>query len=395
MLLKDLKVIDAASYVAGPAAATVMGDYGADVIKIEPLGGDGYRGLAARYRTDYNWMLTSRNKRSVALDIGQAEGQETLLALLDSADVLLVNFNSDQLKKYHLHYEDLKARNPRLIFAHITGYGTRGPEAGRRAFDVAAWWARSGIVDMMKPLGGAPVNGVSGVGDHASAMSLFGAIMLALYQREKTGEGCYVATSLAANGVWSNGMHLQAALAGYDLSVLLEEKGYRSPFSVSYKTRDNRYVILVGANPLREWPRICRALGHEEWITDDRFTDIGAIMKQRDNLRQMFAEEFLKLPLVEVVQRLDEEDATYSVIEKLADVIQDAHLIENDILIKTSSENADYQWTVNSPIEMRGIKKRAASEAPSVGQHTQEVLMEAGFSDAEISKLLKLGIIKK
>ena len=142
-MLQDLRVIDAASYVAGPAAATVMGDYGADVIKIEPPSGDGYRSLAARYRTNYNWLLTSRNKRSLALDITRKEGQDTLLSLIDSADVLLVNFNAEQLKKYRLTFDDLKRRNPRLIFAHITGYGTRGPEAGRRAFDVAAWWARS------------------------------------------------------------------------------------------------------------------------------------------------------------------------------------------------------------------------------------------------------------
>ncbi len=123
------------------------------------------------------------------MDISQAEAQEVLLRLLDDADILLVNFNSAQLKKYRLQYEDLKKRNPRLIFAHMTGYGTRGPEANRRAFDTAAWWARSGIMDMMKPFGGPPTNGVGGVGDNASAMTLFGAIMMALYRREKTGEG--------------------------------------------------------------------------------------------------------------------------------------------------------------------------------------------------------------
>lgn len=394
-MLQDLRVIDAASYVAGPAAATVMGDYGADVIKIEPPSGDGYRGLAARYRTDYNWLLTSRHKRSLALDISREEGQDTLLSLIDSADVLLVNFNAAQLKKYRLTYDDLKLRNPRLIFAHVTGYGTRGPEAGRRAFDVAAWWARSGIMDMMKPLGGAPINGVGGVGDHATAMSLFGAIMMALYQREKTGKGSYVATSLAANGAWSNGMHLQGAIAGYDLSAMLDAKGYRSPFVNTYKSREDRYVVLVGPNSEREWPRICEAMDRPDWLSDPRFVDMAAIMKQRDEVKQMFAGEFAKRTLNELVRVLDENDVTYSVVEKLQDVLQDAHLIENDVIVKTASDNPDFQWTINSPIEVGGVSKKPVTEAPEVGQHSRVVLGEAGFSEAEIDKLVGLGVVKE
>ncbi len=394
-MLNDLKVIDVASYVAGPAAATVMGDYGADVIKIEPPDGDGYRRLASRYRTDYNWLLTSRNKRSLALDITEAEARKVLHKLIDEADVLLVNFNSSQLTRYNLRYEDLKVRNPRLIFAQITGYGTRGPEAERRAFDTAAWWARSGILDMMKPYQGAPTNGVGGVGDHASAMTLFGAIMLALYRREKTGKGSYVATSLAANGAWSNSMHLQGAIAGYDLAALLDEKGYRSPFFNPYMTRDNRYIVLVGPSPQREWPLICKALSRTAWIDDPRFTDIAAIMKQRDMVGQMFAEEFAKYTLVELVKKLDEADVTYSVVEKINDVLHDAQLIENDIIVKTDSANPDFQWTVNSPLEVDGVKKRKVQEAPDVGQHSREVLYEAGFSEAEVTKLIDLGFVRE
>ncbi len=224
-MFEDITVIDAASYVAGPAAATVMADYGANVIKLEPPKGDAYRGLAARYRTNYNWLLTSRHKRSLALDIRQTEGQELLHQMLKTADVLVVNFNVTQLEKYQLEYEKLKQINPRLILAQITGYGNRGPEADRRAFDVAAWWARTGIMDMMKTPGELPPLGAGGVGDHATAMTLFGAIMMALYRREKTGHGSFVSTSLAANGVWSMGMHVQGMIAGYDPTDLLKEKG--------------------------------------------------------------------------------------------------------------------------------------------------------------------------
>lgn len=392
-MLQGLRVIDAASFVAGPAAATVLGDFGANVIKVEPPKGDSYRELAARYRSNYNWLLTSRNKRSIALDLSRKEGQEAMLTLIDSADVLVVNFNEDQLRKYQLDFESLKKRNPRLILAQITGYGTKGPESKRRAFDVAAWWARSGIMDMMKPFGAAPTNGVGGVGDHASAMSLFGVIMMGLYQREKTGEGSYVSTSLAANGIWSNGMPIQGAIAGFDLAALLDEQGFRNPFVISYKTREGRYIVLVGPNPQREWPRLCQALGRDDWLLDERFSDMKKIMSLRDEVRQMMADEFAKRKLNDLVSALSEADVTYSVVEKLSDVITDAQLIENDILVKTNSENPDYQWTVNSPIEVAGVQKSTIVDAPAIGEHSREILEEAGFSGSDIDKLLALGIL--
>lgn len=392
-LLAGLKVIDAASYVAGPAATTVMADFGADVIKIEPPTGDSYRSLAARYRTDYNWQLTSRNKRALALDLKQAEGREVMHRLIDQADVLVVNFNAEQLALYELEYEFLKQRNPRLIFAQITGYGTRGPDRSKRAFDLAAWWARTGIMDMMKPLGGAPVNGVGGVGDHASAMSLFGVIMLALYDRERTGIGACVSTSLVANGAWSNGMHLQGVIAGYDLATILDQHGYRSPFVSSYNTRDDRYIVLVGPAPQREWPRLCRALGHPEWLIEPRFADMAGVMSLRDEVKVMFAEAFAGAKLDELVVKLDKEQVTFSVVEKNSDVVVDAHLIENEIIIKTDSRHPDYQWTVASPINVAGRPKRVPTEAPAIGAHSREVLVELGYAETEINDLLQSGSI--
>jgi formyl-CoA transferase len=393
-ILAGLKVIDAASYVAGPAATTVMADFGADVIKVEPPAGDGYRSLAARYRTDYNWQLTSRHKRALGLDLKSTEGQAVLLALVEQADVLVVNFNVKQLAEYQLDYAALKQRNPRLIFAQITGYGTRGPDRSKRAFDLSAWWARSGIMDMMKPLGGAPVNGVGGVGDHASAMSLFGVVMLALYDRERTGEGASVSTSLVANGAWSNGMHLQGMIAGYDLAAVLDKHGYRSPFVMSYQTRDQRYVVLVGPNPQREWPRLCRAMGHSEWLQDARFADMAGVMALRDEVRELFARALGRYKLDEVVRRLEAEDVTFSVLEKNSDVIRDAHLIENEVIIKTASDHPDYQWTVASPINVVGQVKKVPTDAPAIGAHSRVILTELGYTATQIDELIAHSIVK-
>ena len=148
--LEHLKVVDAASYLAGPAAATVMADYGADVTKIEPLQGDGYRGLVGPYPVPYHWHLTSRNKRSIALNLRSEDGQEVLHRLVGNADVLLTNFRPDQLSDFNMTYEQMSELNERLIVAQITGYGALGPDANMRAFDTTAWWARSGLMDLIR-----------------------------------------------------------------------------------------------------------------------------------------------------------------------------------------------------------------------------------------------------
>jgi len=217
--------------------------------------------------------------------------------------------------------------------------------------------------------------------------------MMALYDRERTGKGASVSTSLVANGAWSNGMHLQGVIAGYDLAAILEQQGYRSPFVVSYKTRDDRYVVLVGPAPQREWPRLCRALGHPEWISDPRFPDITAIMRLRDEVKLMFAAAFTRFKLDELVSRLDQEQVTFSVLEKNSEVVVDAHLIENEVIVKTNSAHPDYQWTVASPINVAGRPKRVPAEAPAIGEHSREVLAEIGYSTVEVEQLLQSGSI--
>ena len=387
-MLDGLKVIDAASFLAAPGAATIMADFGADVIKVEAPIGDGYRLLHGRHHHDYNWHLTSRNKRDISLDLTKPEARRVLHRLIESADVLLLNFREDQIKRFELDYDVLRQTNPGLIYAQLTGFGTVGPDKERRGYDTTAWWARSGILDLMKPFGGAPTFPVGGVGDHASAMTLFAAVMMALYQREKTGEGKYVSTSLVANGCWSNGMHLQGAIAGHDLSTILDEKGYRSPFATVYQTRDDQYLVLVLPNPAKEWPQVARCLGHPEWIEDERFPDMRAIMKQRDEVRDMFARVIRSKTAADLCLALDQEQMTYAMAEKLSDVVQDAHLIENEVIVQTTSENPDYQWTVANPIQVSGEAKREPADPPAIGEHTREILAEAGYSEAEINQLV-------
>ncbi len=394
-LFSDLKVIDAASFLAGPGAATVLADFGADVVKVEPTGGDGYRRLAGNYVVDYNWLLTSRNKRSIGLDIASVEGREVLQKLILEADVLLVNFRADQMKRFNLEYETLKSVNPRLIYAHMTGYGTEGEEADRRAFDATAWWARSGLMDQVRDKGQAPVVGSPGFGDHATAMSMFGAIMMGLYRREKTGEGSYVTTSLAANGVWANGMQLQGVVAGFDLGRLRQEKGWLNPFSSVYETSDGRFVIFAIVDPVKEWKNLCTALDRLDWITDERFRDLRTMMKNRRELKTMMQDIIGELQLSELVHRLDSHDVTFGVVQQGPEVIADPQLIANEIIVPTGSDDPLYQWTVASPIKLKEAQKKQPIRAPDIGQHSREVLTELGFAEHEINRLIDQGVVRE
>jgi len=175
-LLNGIRVIDAATYLAGPGSATILGDFGADVIKVEPPGGDGYRTLAGPGRVSYHWQLTSRNKRSLCLDLKQSEGQDVLHRLVKDADVLLTNFLGEQLRAFRMTWEELRAINPRLVFAQMTGYGLRGPDVQRRGFDATAWWARSGLMEFIRGQGEPPLQPAPGMGDHATSLAMYGAI---------------------------------------------------------------------------------------------------------------------------------------------------------------------------------------------------------------------------
>ncbi len=392
-LLEDITVIDAATYLAGPGSATILADFGADVIKIEPPGGDGYRTLVGPYPVPSHWQLTSRNKRSLCLDLSQADARKVMHQLIERADVLTTNFLEPALKRYEMTWEELRAINPRLIFAHITGYGTEGPEVERRAFDVTAWWGRSGHMEFIRAQQGSPQNPSPGMGDHSTATALFGAIMTGLYRRERTGEGSYVATSLLANGVWANGMALQGVIAGNDLGKHKQEKGWHNPFTGIYRTRDDRYIVLAALNPAKEWPKICSALSREDWQKDPRFLDLRSAMRNRMALIDLLNEAVGSFTLEDVCRRFDGADVTYGKANPMGEVINDPQVLANGYVVPTGDAGDDYRFTVNSPIFVGGEAKKPPKRAPEVGAHTGEVLREFGIDGAQIQALAASGAV--
>ena len=399
MFLRDLRVLDLGSYVAGPAAATVLSDFGADVVKVEPLDGDPYRRLLGAVLAEYPnffWDLDSRNKRSLAVDFSTTTGRGVLERLLERSDVVVTNYRPALLRRLGLTYEDVQRLNPRVIYGQVNSYGLHGPDADRTGFDATAWWARSGLMDHVRRAPDAPAVSSPGMGDHPTSMSLVAGIMAALYRRQTTGEGAHVHTSLLANGAWSHSMMIQGALIGFDN---YDRRGPEDianiPLATLYETSDGRTILLSILNQDKEWPGFVRALEHEEWADDPRFADRASRFENREDLYRLLVEVFRTDTAAGWRRRLDEGGVTYSVAYTMSEVINDEQMYANDVLTEVEPGRHFHAHTVNSPVWISGMEKRKPRLAPEVGEHTEAVLRELGFDSEEVSAMLEAGVVRQ
>lgn len=388
-LFAGLKVIDCASFIAAPAAATVLSDFGADVIKIEPPdGGDLYRTLYKRPGSpkspvDYGWMLNSRNKRSIALDLKLEEGRDVLHRLVAAADVFVTNMPLPVRRRLQTRYDDLAPLNPRLIYGSFTAYGETGPEAEKTGFDSTAYWARSGLMDMVRADAEAtPARSAPGMGDHPSAMALFGGIVMALYRREKTGRGGEVTSSLIANGLWSNGYFVQAKLAGAEFPARPPRTHVPNPLSNSYRSKDGRWLILSMVNEVRQFAPFMRALGLADLIP--RFELQATRHAHSVELVGIFDRVFFAKNLSEWRSILDEAGVTFGVVGIMDEISDDAQARHADAIVPFADGSGH---TVSSPFNIDGEIKRQPGPAPTVGQHSDEILREYGYDAGAIVAL--------
>lgn len=392
-LLEGIKVIDAASFIAGPSAATIMSDYGAEVIKIEPQSGDSLRNLIVNGRMpegseNYCWELTSRNKKSISLNLKDLKAQKILIDLVKEADVFVTNMPFPIRTKLKITAEDIMPHNEKIIYASLTGYGEVGPDADRTAYDSMAWWARSGLMDFVRPSNNSPVAwSTPGMGDHPTGMALYGAIMTALYKRERTGKGSEVSTSLMANGAWANGVFIQAALMDVEFPERPEPLP-RHPFYDFYTTKDEREFALGMINSRIEWPKLADILDRKDWMDRDLF-DFGNPFENADLLRSELSDEFKIRSLKEIDELLRNSGVTYGVLGRTTDHREDLQFLETETLVPLDHESFDKLYTVNSPFHIQGEKKINFSRAPKIGEHTKQVLELLGYGESELEKLKK------
>ncbi len=396
-ILSGIRVIDCGTYIAGPASATVMSDFGADVIKIErPQGGDLWRLFSrlpgtAKADLDWCWVLTNRNKRSVALDLANSEGREALLALVKKSDVFVTNYQAQLLRKFRLTWDDLRPVNDRLIYAHLTGYGDRGDDADEPAFDALAYWARSGLMMTVTGRDGTPSGPRPGMGDHPTAMSMFGAIMLGLYHRERTGRGSKVGTSLMASGAWANACDLQAKFLNAEFPQRVADGPPPNPLAAGYLTGDGKVFMLVQLDPDHEFPRLCEALGMPELAKTEMFADDAGRSRYAAELHGILQSQFESRDAATLRKLFKQYDIKWSLLPQLDDVVADPQLRAAEAVVEMQHSPNRAIETINSPVFMDGAEKRKPAAPPEIGAHTREVLSEIGYSKEAIERLIRSG----
>lgn len=395
MLLQGLKVVEFASYIAAPGAAGILADWGAEVIKVERPEGDPMRNVFGDAKSALSgnptFGLDNRGKRAVVLDTSKPDGREALTRLAAQADIFLTNVRPASLKRAGLDDETLRAANPRLIYAVVTGYGLEGPDAAKPGFDVTAFWSRAGVAHMHAPKGTDPFILRTGVGDHTTSLATVSAILAAVYEREKTGVGRLVQTSLLATGVYTVGSDLAVQLAFGKLASNRPRSAPFDPIANFYKSRDGHWFVLNPRGGGKDWQLLATACGRPDLLEDERFPT-GRLRK--DNSVALVAElddAFGALDFEDIARRLDEVDLVWAPVQTPAQVAADPQVAAAGALIDVEDGQGGVYRSPAAPARFPGADATVRPAAPGLGQHTREVLAEIGYAPAEIEAMLASG----
>ena len=397
-IFSGLKVVDLASFIAGPGAAVILSDFGAEVIKVEPPNGDLWRHghqfpTQPQSKDAYAWHLANRNKRGITLDLKSPAARPVVEKLVKWADVFIVNTPHPARKKLHLEYDDVAQWNPRLIYADLTGFGEKGPDADLPGFDITSYWARSGLLSMTRDAGAPPTWPVAGSGDNATAVGLYSAIVTALYRRERTGKGAYVTTSLLAEGVWSASVSIQAALVGAKFGGLHDRSHPASAAMNVYRTKDDTwFVLLVTPDRLEA---VAKAIGRPDLLTDPRFADPAKLMANMHQLTAILDEVFGAQPMAYWYEVFSGVHVTFGAVRGPQEVINDPQLAANDIVVPLTGAGGKLTSTISSPIQVHGVAKAPAQRGPGLGEHNDEVLRQLGFDAKDIDGLHSAGAVPR
>jgi crotonobetainyl-CoA:carnitine CoA-transferase CaiB-like acyl-CoA transferase len=397
-IFSGLKVVDLASFIAGPSAAVILSDFGADVIKVEPPAGDLWRRAnkippQPQAEEAYPWHLANRNKRGLTLDLKSPKALQVLERLVKWADVLIVNTPHPARKRLKLEYDDVLQWNPRLIYADITGFGDKGPDADLPGFDITSYWARSGLLSLTRDAGASPTWPVAGSGDNATAVGLYSAIVTALYRRERTGKGACVTTSLLAEGVWSASVSIQAALCDAKFFGLHDRSHPANAAMNVYRAADGTwFVLIVTSDKLQA---VATAIDRPDLLTDPRFAGQARLTANMGQLTAILDEVFSAQPMQHWHEVFSGIHVTFGAVRTPQEVVNDPQLRLNDIIVPLDGASGKLTSTISSPIQVRGIAKASAKRAPEIGEHNEEVLRQLGFNAKEIGDLRTSGTVPK
>ncbi len=392
-LLEGVKVVEMGLWVAGPATAAVLGDWGADVIKIEnPDGGDPIRALGAmgiQFALPVHpaFELDNRNKRSVAVDVQTTGGRAVVRRLLREADVFVTNVRPAGLQRAGLTYADLREENPRLIYASLTGYGRTGPEKDRAAFDYAAFWARAGAMGSLGEPQGPPPSQRPAMGDHLAALSVAGAVCAALYHRTRTGEGQEVHLSLFHTGMWMMATDIETCLVTGASPNPPTGRAVPNALWNHYQASDGKWFHLVMLQPDRYWERFCEAIERPDIVADERWADVVSRIQNGAELIALLDEIFAARTRAEWGERFDRLDLVWGPVQTIAEVVRDPQARAIGAFERVAHRSGEDIELVRSPIEFGATPASIRRTAPELGEHTEEVLLEHGYTWEEIAGL--------
>ena len=398
-LFSGLKVLDVATVIAAPAAAMMLADFGADVIKIERPGvGDMLRSLSNNWDTpdasnNWFWQMDGRNKRSLTLDLKSAHGKEVLQRLVEDCDVYITNQPYSVRDSLGLTYEDLRSLNPSMIYASLTAYGEKGPERERKGFDQLAYWARSGLMDLMRTPDGAPTQGLPGMGDHPTAVSIYAGIVTALLHRERTGEGGMVHTSLLANGLWSVSGVAQGVLAGGDMTKYRERKRIKPAMMRVYQAQDGRWLQFNMVRNEELLSLLLTGMDALHLLTDERFADSQLLWENRgafgDELQNVVAQK-TSAEWLAIFAELDVPVNRVAIVEETKNDVQ---ILDNRMASAPERDDVTVPLVVNHPIQITSVPQVGPIRAPDLGEHAEDILKELGYDQEAIADMKDRSVI--
>ena len=392
-MLEGLKVVEFSTWVAGPSAAMVMADWGAEVIKIEGRDGDPVRNLFA-LREDWTsnpvFELENRGKRGVVLDIANPEGREALLRILETADIFVTNLRPGSLARARLDFAAIQERLPKLIYVSISGYGLEGPEVNLPAFDIAAFWTRSGVAGATIPDGVDPFPCRPGMGDSVCALSAVSAALAAVIERQRTGEGRLVETSLIRTGAYAIGWDLSIQLRYGEHNRSLSRSNTQSPVANYFRDAEGRWVSISVRAP-RDWLGVANAAGKPHLVDDPRFATPADRMANAQALLAELDEAFGAMTHAQMTHALTAQDLIWAPLQTLAEVAEDPQAHAAGCFVEVEDRLGERYLAPMSPARFPGAPHGPTRPAPGLGAHTREVLVEAGYSPAAVDDLIAAG----
>ena len=398
-MLDGIKVIEHATYMAAPGAGGILSDWGADVIKIEPPGGDPIRKFFSTIGTDLTdnpvFDFDNRGKKSMMLDTRTEDGQKILRELVADADVFLTNVRPGGLSRSGLDFASLSKINPKLVYCTLTGYGLEGPDADKPGFDVASFWSRAGVGHLTVPKGQEPFALRTAFGDHTTSMAAAAGICAALVKAQRTGQGQLVEASLLRAALFAMGSDFAIQLFFGRIGSTKSRHEQIEPLMNFFKTKDDSWICIVSRQGNVDWAPLCRVMDRADLIEDERFTTGKSRRKHAAELVTLMDEEFGKYTKVEIAQRLDDEAIAWAPVQTLAEVAADPQVKAAGAIQQVPSASGDGTSFASpgSPIRFPGVNDGPSGPSPRMGEHSKDVLEALGYDAARIEALAQAGVL--